>query len=336
MNGRERVFATLTGAPVDRRAFSPVMSLYGAKLTGCPLGQHYSDAALYARGQAAVMETFHPDILFAPFALVLEGEAFGSQAGFFDHQPPNLLAPAAASAEDVSRLPTPDVDSHPRLLYVREALRRVVAAHGGDVAVAAVVLSPIDLPLMIMGMENWLHTVLCDKDGARRVLDVTRSFFCRWAGALLADGADFLALPAAFLNPAVVTRQMVETFGLPALRDAFADVKGDIVLHHGGAPWLAFMDLYVGLPRVVGYVVDHRDSLSEARHKVGGDAALLGGLDGPNIGKESPEALEARCLALLADRHDDARYILTNSGPDIALDTPQDNIHAIRRAIATF
>ena len=336
MNSRERVFATIQGRTVDRRPFSVMLSMYGARLTGCPLSQYYTDPSAYARGQAAVREIFQPDFLFSPFICVAEGEAFGSKAKYFTDQPPNLMQPAIRSIEEISNLTLPDVDSHPRLVYIREALRLLKASYSEDVTVASILLSPVDLPLMIMGIEGWLETVLFDDDGVKRMLDVTIPFFFKWASALVSEDADFLVMPAAFLNPSIVTQEIVEKFALPVLRKVFSEVLCPIVIHHAGSQFVKFLGTFLGLPNVVGFVLDYRDNFSAARKKIGQNFILMGGLDGPNIGKLSPEELEKRCMTLLENSRDDSRFILGTSGPDIAFDTPPENIHAIRRAVERF
>ncbi len=336
MNSKERVFGTLQGEAVDRRSFTALLSLYGARLTQCPLQQYYADAAAYARGQMAVRETFQPDILFSPFLLVALAEAFGGEAKYFDNAPPNLLHPAITSVEDISRLAVPDIDAHPKLVYIREALRRLTESHGKEAVVAAVLLSPVDLPLMIMGLDEWMATVLFDEDGVKRILEVTIPFFLQYANGLLEDGADVLVLPAAFLTPSLVSQDIVERFTLPVLRDVFARVRGPIIIHHAGGPFLKFLNLFSGLPNVVGFVLDSQDELSVAREKAGPDVTLFGGLDGPNIGKGSPEEIKAQCMVLLQDRQKDPRFVLSTSGPDVALDTPQENILAMRHAVETF
>lgn len=336
MNSRQRVFATVGGEPVDRRPFTAMLSLYGAELIGCPLVQYYTDPSAYARGQTAVLETFGPDVLFSPFSCPAEGQAFGSEAAFFDNQPPNLLRPAISSAEDIPSLKMPDVDGDWRLAYVRRALEEMAAAHGGEVAIAAVALSPVDLPLMIMGMDGWLNTVLFDADAARRMLDLTVPFFVQWANTLLAGGADFVAMPAAFLNPSVVTPQIAREFSVPILREAFAEVRGPLVVHHVGSPFLASLDTCTDLPNVAGFALDHRDDLSAAREILGPDVALLSGPSGPDIGAGSAKDVEARCTQFLNDRRGDPRFILATCGPDIPLGTPAENIHALRRAVMNF
>ena len=69
MKSLDRYRATLAGKPLEHCIVAPVLSLYGARLTGCPLERYYTEADAYARGQAAIYATLQPDILFAPFAL---------------------------------------------------------------------------------------------------------------------------------------------------------------------------------------------------------------------------------------------------------------------------
>ncbi len=336
MNSKERVFAAIQGQPMDRRPFTAVLSLYGAHLTGCPLRQYYSDPSSYARGQTAVHEAFQPDLLLSSFSLVALAEAFGGEAKYFGRQPPNLLWPAIASADDVRRLRVPDVDSHPRLLFVRESLRRLAEAHGAEVALAAILLSPAELPIMILGIDKWLEAVLFNQDAVNRVLDITKPFFVDYANALLADGADALVLPAAFLTPAVATRQIVTDFALPIFRETFSLVQGPIIIHHAGGPFLKFLDLFAGLPNVIGFALDHRDDPAAGREKIGTDACLFTGPDGPSLASRPAEEIEAQCTSLLEDRRDDPRFMLFTSGPDVPFDTPPENISALRRAVTNF
>ena len=276
MNSRERVMATLEGKPVDRRPYYALLSLYGAKLTGCPLEKYYTDPSEYARGQEAVLETFHPDILFSPFKLVGEAEAFGGKIRYFDNQPANLIKPAIESIEQLPTLKVPDIDSDPCLLFFRQALSKMVKGVGGDAAIGAIMLSPIDIPLMIMGIEAWLDTVLFNPDGVKRMLDITVPFFVKRANSLLAEGADCLVMPATFFSSKVITRQIAESLTVPVLHKAFAEVKGPIVLHHGGSPIVPFMDICSSLPNVIGYVVDNTDDMSEAREKIGDGPTIMG------------------------------------------------------------
>ena len=115
MNSLERVLAALQNRPSDRPAFLLNAGLYGARLTGAPLEEHYRVPRVFAEGQMAIRETFAPDLLVSPFLLAGIGEAFGSRMSRPTRQPPTVAAFAAPAAEAALDLPLPDVDGHPQL-----------------------------------------------------------------------------------------------------------------------------------------------------------------------------------------------------------------------------
>jgi len=332
VTGRERVQAAITGDIADRRAVSLTLSLYGARLTGCPLQTYYADPAAYADGQRAVRETFDPDILFGPFALPMEGAAFGSEISYYDNQAPNLARPVLADIDALDRLIVPDVETHPGLIYFREAVRRMATEHGPEVPVAAVALSPVDLPIMLMGIEGWLATVLFQEDGTRRMLGRTVPFFVRRVNDLFAAGATFVLMPSAFINPRIVPRGVIERLALPAPRRAFAQVAGPLLMHSGGARLAPFLDLFVGLPNVVGFVVNSREDISLAREKAGPGPLLVGNIDGPGLHRENPHDIQAGAERLLRRHADDPHFILGTSAADIAYETPLSHIRAVGSA----
>lgn len=336
MNSIERISATLQGKPTDRRAVSLVLPLYGARLTACHVLEYYTNAASYARGQSAVRETFQPDVLFGPFALALEGAAFGSRVRFFDNAAPNLVRPAIASAEEVDQIMIPDVDSHPQLLYFRESIRRMSAEHGNEVPIVATVTGPVDLPAMIMGLEGWLQTILFDEAATRRLLEISASFFVRWVNALLGDGASFAVFPSCFANPATVTRKISAELFVPIMREALAQLDGPVLVNAGGLPLAPHLDLFVDLPNVSGFVLNAKESFAEARQKVRAEPVLFGNIDGPSLFLRQREDIEADCLALLHERRDDPHFVLASSMADIALDTPLENIHVFRETAEAF
>ncbi len=336
MNGRERVLAALEGRPVDRRPVSLVLSLHGAKLTECPLQEYYTNSTAYVRGQSAALETYRPDVLFGPFSLPMEASAFGCQVRYFENQAPNVVQPALSSAAEIDQLVVPDIDGHPRLAFFREAIRQLAAEHGGEVPIAAVASNPVDLPALLLGIEEWLNTLLFDEDLAKRMLDVSVGHAVRWIRALFSEGADFVVVPAGFVNPTIVSRQIAERITVPAMREALSEVDGPIIVHSGGAPLAKHLDLLGGLPNVVAFVLNGQDSFAEARDNVGPQPTLLGNIDGPTLFQQKREDIRANCLEALQDRQDDPHFVLGTSAADIGFDTPPENIHAIREAADAF
>jgi len=336
MNSTERIQATLTGTPVDRRPFFPVLSLYGARLINCPLRQYYSDAVAYAKGQAAARELFEPDALCAPFAYGLIGEAFGSSLHYFADMPPNVRRPAISSLKQWESLAFPDPDTHPNFLFIWDAIARMKAEHGGEIPIVLPTPGPTDLPVLIMGLESWLETVLFDPDEARRVMEKITPFYIRMVNRAFESGAALAAITHAFISPAIVTRDIVTSFSLPLLAEALAQLHGPVMLHHIGAPLLAHLDLLTGLPSVVGFIMDQRDDLAKARTIVGSEATLFSGVNAPGLPEMSATEVENICRGMLENQRDEMRFMLGNTGPDVPWDTPPENIHAMRKATEAF
>jgi uroporphyrinogen decarboxylase len=335
MNSLERIVATLAGKPLDRRAFIPVLSLYGARLTGCSLQRYYSDPMAYLAGQIAVHKEFQPDMLCGPFAFALIGAAFGSELKAMDTQPPNVRKPAIGSLDEWDELVLPDIETNPFLLYFREAIRAMAGEFSGRVPIAACLPAPIDLPALVMGMEGWLDLVLFNKAGAERVMAKAGEFFVSFANCLFAEGAMVAVLPCAYASPTVLMREPVDSLMGPALARALGQLHGPTVLHHCGAALLDHLDLLVGLPSVIGYALDYHEGLAKARQVLGPGPVLLSGPPGPSLVEMDAIRVKEVCRTILEerDREMDNHFILVTLGADVPWHTPPENLQAMRESL---
>jgi len=333
MNSMERIGAVLSGAPVDRRAFTLTLSLYGARLTGKSAAEYFTDPLLYAAGQRAVVELCEPDILFGPFAMAYEAEAFGASVNLFPDSPPMLRKPAVKSARDIASIRLPEPASDPRLRFLVESVQAVVADQKGTRPVAGVIVAPTDLPILLMGMENWLEILLFDPGLAREWSRLALDHFEALAAAYFKAGATFLASPLMMVNPAFLDTAQAEKLVKPLLQEAFARLPGPVVFHHGGTPACSILEQYRDLPNLAGFVLDERDSFARARKILGPDTLLLGNMNGPQFGRRKPEDLAQRARSLLLDRADDPKFIFATSAADIPYDTDPAVLEAVRRIV---
>ncbi len=336
MNSIERITASLNGRPTDRRAISPILPLYGARLINCKLSEYYNKSSVYTRGQSAVLETFKPDVLFGPFALPLEGAAFGSEVRFFDNQAPNLRKPMISSVEEIDKLVAPDVDRNPHLLYFREVIRQMSAEYGHKVPIAAIASGPLDLPTLILGIEGWLDALLFDKDNAKQLLNLTIAHSVRFINTLFSEGAMFAVIPVNFANPCIVMRETAIEITVPALKEMLSQMDGPVFLHSGGSPLALSIDLFANLPNVAGFVLNGSDSFEEARKRIGPQPVLVGNIEGPGLFLRKKEDIWEDCLSALHDRRNDPHFVLGTSMADIGIDTPPENIHVLREAAEHF
>lgn len=330
----ERVFGTITGHPQsDRIPFTLTASLYGARLTGCEVGEYYTNPEKYYKGQVAVLNEFEPDIIFSPFALVKEAEAFGSEAAYFANSAPNLKRPAISNFNDIHSLSLPDLENHPCLQFLTESTQMLAEKYKGQVPVAAICTSPTELPALIMGIEGWLDTLLFHPDEASKLMELTSQFFISLANKLLENGASCIVTLANFSNPTILTRKIAEEKMIPVLKESYAKIRGPIILHHGGPQILPFLDLYPQLPNLAGFVLSPKDSFDQVREVVGDDLTLFGNLNGPLLWKASPKTIEMWTREILKNRKDDNHFIFATSNADIPYDTPLENILSITKLL---
>ena len=333
MTSLERVLLALQGKPQPSPPFTLTLSLYGARLTGCPLSEYYRRPERYLEGQEAVVDLCRPDIVFSPFALTLEAEAFGSELKFLPDNPPNIKKPAIRSADDFILLPLPDVDSNLSLLYLRESVRLLAGRYRGRKAICGVVTASVDLPAIIMGIDQWIETLLFAPEKAVTILEKAHRHFVALANALIADGANFIAIPTMFTNPQILYPKLIDEVILPALARSLADVKGPVVFHHGGNPMVPTLGDYLSLPNVAAYAVDHRDSLAVARRILGPNRLLLGNLNGPTLSRLSMDTVLSKVDQILDDRRGDPCFIFATSGADVPFDTPPALLQAIAKKV---
>lgn len=332
MTSLERVLAALRGEAADRRAFTLMLSLYGARLSGCPVREYFSDPKLYLDGQNEVARRLDPDILFTPFALPLEALAYGGEAVWFDRFPPNLRKPPFRDADRVQPLGE-GLLTAPGMAYLLDATALLARAHGREKPVCAVVTAPVDLPAMLLGIEGWLEVLLFQPDRTETLLDLARDHFLRLTSAFFAAGAAFVACPVMFANLRLITADLLERRILPALAQAFGQAQGPVVFHHGGSRILDHLRRYADLPNVAGFVLDPRDNLAQARDLLGPGRLMLGNLNGPALSRMSPGDAHAMAATILAERAQDRCFVLASGHADVPFDTDLETLLAVRRAV---
>jgi len=337
MNSFERIVATIKDEETDKRAFTATLSHYGSKYCGATNQEYYQNPEIYSKGQIVISEIFEPDVLFGPFALALIGKAFGAELKFYPDRPPMFRKPLIQSVDDLLKFPYPDINSDPDLMYLRNCIKLLATHFHKTVPVAAVSLNPVDLPIMIFGMEKWLEIFLFEKEGFKKTMEYIVPFFVEFTNALIADGAACVIMPTVFANSNSVTRQQTVDIVNPVLKSAFSMINGALVVHHGGVPFLSYFDTYKDFPEnVIGFAMDWTDNYSTARNIIGKDRVILFGIEGPSLYTKQKEQVKEKCLDILKTTKADKKHILFTCSSDVLCQTPEENIHAMREAVNEF
>jgi uroporphyrinogen decarboxylase len=336
MNSYQRVMGTLLGQPVDKLPVFAVLGAYGAKLTGVDLRTLYSDASAYVAGQQAVQSAYGFDLVMTPFVYTAISEAFGGETAWSDTQAPNMKRPGVRTAAEACVAPLPDPQRTGQLPVILDATRRLADLYKEQVPIIGVLPGPAIMPSLIIGMEQWMETVLFDEELTRKLLDHTAPFFVSWANALLAAGADCLVITEGMASSEIAPRALFEERFLPYLSATFAQISGPKVLHHTGGRINHNLDLFPGLAGLVGVAVGSKDDLTEARRLIGPDMNLIGNLDNlafPAVSAAEITEMSRSCLLAAAPS---GHYILASSGADIPLTTPPENLRAMQTAASAY
>lgn len=328
MKSIERIMSAMTGSTPDYQPFTLLLSLYGASLLKCDTRDYYRDPNLWFEGQKAVVEHFDPDIMISPFSLPLEAEAFGSEIIMLNKFAPNVRKPIIKELSDIDKIQMPDCDNSPSLHFMIKTSALLAQSFQGKKAIASLIPSPVDLPGVLMGAEMWVDTLLFYPKEVEKILKITTEHFVRLGNTYLQNGTTFLVVSANFANPTIITEKIFN-FLLPHLQNAFSQIKGPIVVHHGGCKIVPFIDRYATLPNVAAMVIEHAESFAKAREIVGDKMVLMGNIDGPNLINLSPESAKEKTLKILNDRKNDRHFIFASSNADIAYDTPIETIMAV-------
>ena len=329
MNSMERLGAVLTGGKQDRQMFTATLSMYGAKLISCPLKEYYNDAEKYLLGQQHVVEKIQPDIIFSPFSIPLEAHAFGSKIIYFPKNPPNVTAPVLNNADEIDTFTIPKLKTSAPHTYFLDSIQQLADQYKGIIPIAAPTSSPVDFPILLMGIEGWLDTFLFKRKQARKLIEMLIEYFVEWANIQLQAGADFVVVPVIFSNPEFLTQDLIQKETLQYYNAAFSQINGPIVLHHGGAKMNNFISNFANLPNVAAFVIDYKDSFSEARSEIRERPVLVGNLDGPNLWRFDAEQMKKVCAHKKKQMTGAGKIILGTSNADVAYDTPLETLQAL-------
>ena len=122
-------------------------------------------------------------------------------------------------------------------------------------------------------------------------MQITRQFSVAWANALLAAGADIVALVEPMASSTMLTREQAEQLVFPVVRRVVKAIRRPVILWSIGAIQ-AMADAVPDLG-VQAVSTDPDDDLREVRRLVGGRVAVLGGLNDLAMLTWTPREVEA-------------------------------------------
>lgn len=329
---RDDVLAILAGQPVARLPVFgglPSLTAPGLKAAGMRYDEAHTDASKMAAAAASTFERFGFEAAVVPFDLCVEAEALGArvdfQAGLETFLPPIVETPLSA-ASPLAALRVPErPDRAGRVPLVAEALRRLKAGVGQEVAIGAWVPGPFTLAWQLYGTEAWL-TTFQSAAWSRELLGQLEQFVARVAVCYREAGADFITVHEMGGSPQAIGGRAFREWVAPGLRRLFAALPAPTVLSVCGRTDGSVLDLAQCGADALN--VDHFNDLARTRRTLGPQAILLGNFDPVGVLSQGTPETITRTVAAIAAAGANAIW----PGCDLWPEIPEANFRALMAA----
>lgn len=127
-------------------------------------------------------------------------------------------------------------------------------------------------------------------------------------------------------------RKLFEDKILPVLKDLLPRLQIPQIFHPTGGNIAGIVDLLDKIQGVTGIALGAKDNILEARNALGREKLLLGNIDNVVFPSASREQIYDKSMEILNAMVGRGPFILANSGGDIPLNTPPENIQAMFQA----
>lgn len=277
---RTETLAVLQGRPISRLpVFSglPCLTSAGLAASGIRYNDAHTDSARMAAAAASTFRVCGFESAVVPFDLCIEAEALGCHVDFQTDldivMPPVVDRPLFTS--DRHGIFAEDHSHSGRIPVVQDAIRKLKAGVGAEIAIGAWIPGPYTLAWQLFGADAWLSATQNESE-VEEILSASTDFLARVAQSYSLAGADFLTIHEMGGSPQVIGPDAFRGLVLPALTRLFASLRSPSVLSVCG-------DTNAIIPDVAecgagAFNFDHRNDIARTRRLLP-DAVLLGNLD---------------------------------------------------------
>lgn len=322
MTSFQRVLTTLSLTEPDRVPLFLPLTAQGATEMCVPLRDYFHAPDLIAEAQLRFRERYHNDFLSGFTYAAAEYEAFGGDALFYDHAPPNAGKPLLHKPEDFSRLMAPKIEDCSGLCRTLEIQAYLHRAAAGCVPVVGVVMSPFSLPVMQLGFPEYLRLLMEEPTLLTPLFEINEEFCVSWANAQLAAGADALVYYDPVGSCTIIEPAHYRRLCAPVAKRVLAQIKGPVVTHFASGRSLAILS-DVADTGASGVAVSCDEDLATLKAAIGHRLPILGNLNGLAMRHWNAEETERQVKNAIAAAGIGGGFILTDHHGEIPFDVPE-------------
>jgi [methyl-Co(III) methanol-specific corrinoid protein]:coenzyme M methyltransferase len=295
---------------------------------GIRFPQIHLSAESMAESAIKSMEMFGFDAAVVPYDMCTIPEAFGLGASIYEDAEDILYptVPRKWQTPDEVEFP-PDYVQKGRMPVVSQAIEILKRKIGETHAIGTWILGPFTLAGQLVELDVLMKMAIKEKAKVEGLLDRLTDLIIDLGRRYREIGADFVNLREMGTGADLLSPRMFKMLVQPGLQKIFSAWDSPKILHICGST-----DLIIELMNDCGaeaISVDHKNTLSQTRDKIGNDILLLGDYDGFTLpGQASPEEIE-QAVKNCIDSGVDAVW----PGCDIWPDIKTENLQTINQKI---
>jgi MtaA/CmuA family methyltransferase len=329
MNKKQRFARVIKGETTNHTLFRPILMHFAARYHGYSYSEFASDYRVLVESNMRALEDFDMDMVGLISDPYRETAAFGGPVEFVPEAVPRCKAKIVQSDEDVKQLRNPDVHKAERTLdrikgaeYYRQILQ-------GEVPVIGWIEGPLAEACNLAGVSEMLMNLMTDPDFSNRLMDKCMITAKDFALAQLEAGCDIIGIGDAICSQ--IDAITYATYVKQRQQEII-----DFIHEHGG-----YVKLHICgnithlLPEIKDLSVDILDldwqvDLDEAYHSMGSETIRCGNINPVDIQNHSFDEIREMSLKLV-EKEKHRKYILSG-GCEITVNTPPENLKAMREA----
>ncbi|MFH1878783.1 MAG: uroporphyrinogen decarboxylase family protein [Candidatus Omnitrophota bacterium] len=336
MNSYERVMTALSHKEADRVPVFLFFTFYGAKELGVSIEEYFSKAENVASGQKRLLRKFGHDCVYAFFYAALEAVAFGQEVEFYDDGPPNAGTPVLKNRDDIFTLKVPDPFKNKALAEAIKATELLAAEYKKKVPVISAVVGPYSLPVMLMGMNNWLEIIVSGDTEAITAMTAKTSAFClEWGNALFRAGADAIGFFEPFATTTMVRREEFIKYIYNYDKQLISRFNGPVAFCGAGGRMEPIMDK-ICETGAAACALSVDDNLERIKNDFGGKINIIGNLNNISMIDWTYDEAKKEAKKCLENAKEGGGYILADQHGEISWPVTEDALRGIVDAAIEF
>lgn len=338
MTPKERIEAMTKGKSFDRVPCNIFIGDHAATIIGAKVSELNFSSDKFIQGQLAANEKYGIESTGVSPGLAGIAEALGSKLIFPDHGAPYVGEYAINDVLDLEKLTAPHPVNAGRFSFVLETAEKLADKFGREIPVSVEVPGPFTTAGNLINIGRLMRDTRKNPEFVHRVLRLvtdTTIAFIKEAAKL--DVSICIADPSA--SGTLISHGMFEKFAFPYLKEIVTCIKtlgkSSPSLHICGNTkkiWTLMADTGAG-----SLSLDDVIDLEAAKNTVGDRVMLMGNVKPTAtmyLGK--PIDVEKDVRECLKKAYDSPKGYILALGCGFPIDTPPENVHALRGAAIKY